>query len=103
MDEARRIARILLKKRIAACVNLVPNIGSWYWWKGRVEQGKEVLLLIKTSRSRLNLLSDLLKKSHSYELPELIALPIVWGDQGYLSWLSRTLTAPSSVRKILRR
>ncbi len=88
--EAQELARRILEEKLAGCINLVPKIRSMYWWKGRVEEASEVLLLIKTRRSALKNLSHFLKRHHSYELPELIALPILWGDPAYLKWL-RTL------------
>ena len=90
-QEGRRLARAILGAKKAACINLIPKIESWYWWKGRVEHGDEVLLLIKTRRAQLAGLTRLLKQHHSYDLPELIALPIQWGDLSYLEWLRRSL------------
>lgn len=89
--EARRLARILLQERAAGCVSLVPRVDSWYWWQGKVEKGQEILLLIKTSRSRLDRLSRLLKTHHSYETPEIIALPIQWAERSYLDWLGQSI------------
>ena len=89
--QAQRIAKLLLKRKVAGCVNLIPRIDSWYWWQGRIEHGKEFLLVIKTSSRHLNELGRLLKANHSYQTPELIALPIQWGDRSYLGWLDQTL------------
>jgi len=80
-----------LKNRRAACVNIIPRIESWYWWQGKIEQSKEFLLLIKTSRQRLPVLARLIKRHHSYQVPELIACPIQWGDKKYLNWLLQSL------------
>ena len=91
LREAQGLARIVLKERLAACVNLIPNIQSWYWWKGRVASGKEVLLLIKTTRASLNVLCQVLKSHHSYEIPEFIALPITHGNLAYLRWLKENI------------
>lgn len=89
--QAEKLARLLLREKAAACINLIPNIRSWYWWKNRIEKGREILLLIKTSRSQLRRCARLLKAHHAYDLPELIALPIFWGDQVYLKWLKDSM------------
>lgn len=89
--EAQRLSRLLLGKKLAACVNLLPGIDSWYWWQGKVTHGREILLFIKTSRLRLNRLTRLIKANHSYEVPELIALPIVWADAIYSQWLHQSM------------
>jgi periplasmic divalent cation tolerance protein len=82
---------LILKHRVAACVNLVRGIDSWYWWQGKVEHAPEILLLIKTVRSHLKRLHRLIKTHHSYDLPELIALPIRWGDPAYLNWMGKSM------------
>jgi len=76
-----------LKRRLVGCVNVIPGIRSFYWWKGRVEQGKELLLFLKTTRHRLPALSRFVKAAHSYDVPELVALPFSWGHPLYLKWL----------------
>jgi len=90
--EARRIARALMEKRLAACVNLfsVP-VHSIYRWKGKVESAKEFLLTIKTSRKRLGVVAAELKRLHSYDVPEIIALPIWAGSAEYLDWISESV------------
>lgn len=90
--EARRIARALVEARLAACVNLLEaRVRSTYRWKGRVESAREVLLLIKTSRKRFAALRREVRRLHSYEVPEIIALPIVAGSADYLAWLADCL------------
>ena len=89
--EAESLAKLLLKKRVAACVNIVPRIDSWYWWQGKMEHGKEFLLLIKTSSKKVQELVSLLKKTHSYQVPELLVLPIQLGERSYINWLFDTL------------
>ena len=86
-EEAERIARGVLEKRLAACVNIVPGLQSLYWWKGAIEQAPEWLLVIKTRRDRFEALREELGRLHSYETPEVIALPVVEGAASYLAWI----------------
>ena len=87
--EARRIAKAVVEQRLAACVNILDGrILSIYRWKGKVESGKEFLLVIKTSRRRFALLQKKIEQLHSYDVPEIIALPIVAGARGYLAWIA---------------
>jgi periplasmic divalent cation tolerance protein len=87
--EAERIARRLVQARLAACGNIVRSpVRSIYRWKDKIESAREFLLVIKTSRRRFAELQAAIKHLHSYEVPEIIALPIAAGSQGYLSWLA---------------
>ena len=86
-EEAHRIAQLLVKKKKAACVNIVPTVDSVFRWKGRVDSARESLLLVKTRASLLSEIISLVKEAHSYEVPEIIALPIVGGSEEYLKWL----------------
>ncbi len=92
-EEAARIARGLVEKRLAACVNVLPGVRSIYRWKGVVEDESEVLLVIKSSRALFNQLRIELERMHSYEVPEAIAIPIVEGSEPYLAWMDRELAA----------
>ena len=92
-EEAERIARTLVEKKLAACVNILPAVRSIYRWKGAIEDDQETLLLIKTSRALFGDLRVEIQKHHSYEVPEVIAVPIVDGSEGYLEWLDRELAA----------
>jgi periplasmic divalent cation tolerance protein len=92
-DEAARIARSLVEKRLAACVNITPAVRSFYRWKGVIEDEQESLLVIKSSRALFDELRAEIEKLHSYEVPEVIAVPIVDGSEGYLEWLERELVA----------
>ena len=90
-EEAHRIADQLLDQRKAACVNIVPKVDSLFWWQGKLDSAQESLLVIKTKASKLKEITELVKRVHSYEVPEVIALPIVGGNEDYLKWLDTTL------------
>jgi periplasmic divalent cation tolerance protein len=85
--EARRIARALVRERLAACVNLVPGVTSIYAWKGRVEEGREVLLVIKSRAALSRKLAARVKALHGYEVPEVVTLRIASGLPEYLRWV----------------
>jgi len=89
--EAERFARELVDEHLAACVNLIPQVRSFYRWKGKVETSDECLLVIKTSRSLFDSVRMILEKTHSYEVPEAIALQIVEGSENYLNWMQANL------------
>jgi periplasmic divalent cation tolerance protein len=92
--EARKIAQALVERRLAACVQEIGvPVRSMYRWKGRVESANEVLLLIKSSRKRFSAVSTLVKKLHSYEVPEIIALNIADGSREYLDWITSNVRA----------
>jgi periplasmic divalent cation tolerance protein len=84
------IARALVEERLAACVNLVPGLSSTYRWQGKVEQAEEFQLIIKTSGARFEAVRDRIKSLHSYDLPEIIAVPISKGETAYLNWLTES-------------
>jgi periplasmic divalent cation tolerance protein len=86
-EEARRIAEVLLKQRKAACVNIVPKVSSLFWWQDEIDSAEENLLIVKTKALQLNEVIRLVKENHSYEIPAVIALPIVGGNQDYLDWI----------------
>ncbi len=90
-EEAERIAEALVHQRLAACVTLVPEVASVYWWEGRVVRDREALLLVKTSRAKWPALMAAVREWHSYQVPEIIALPIVEGSASYLQWLEQSL------------
>jgi periplasmic divalent cation tolerance protein len=90
-DDARALARALVERRAAACVNAVSNVASTYRWKGEVQQDRETLLIIKTTASRLGAVEGTIRELTKYEVPELIALPIAAGGADYLKWLRESV------------
>ena len=92
-EEAEKLARLLVGQRVAACVNVIPAIRSYYRWEGAIESAAECLLVIKSSRERFGELKAAIEKAHSYEVPEIIALPIVEGAGKYLAWLGDAISA----------
>ncbi len=90
--EARKIARALVERRLAACVNEIgAPVRSVYRWKGKVETAREFLLMIKSTKRRFAGLRDAVRALHSYEVPEIIALPVVEGSRGYLQWIAESV------------
>jgi periplasmic divalent cation tolerance protein len=90
----RRIALAALRARLIACANLVPGIESHYWWKGRIDSAKEVLLVLKTTARRVAALEKLVLAEHPYETPEFVVVPFTGGSKRYLEWVEQSVTAP---------
>ena len=86
-EEAELISRVLLEQRKAACVNIVPRVSSLFWWQDNIGQASESLLVVKTKASLLDEIVQLVREIHSNDVPEIIALPIVGGNQDYLDWI----------------
>ncbi len=91
-EEAQKIAQTLLKRRQAACVNILPEVTSHYWWQGKLDSSRENLLIVKTKESLLPDIIKSVKKIHSYSVPEIIALPITGGNQEYLDWIDNEVS-----------
>jgi len=89
VEEAQRISKVLLEQRKIACVNIVPRVSSLFWWHDKLDSAEESLLIVKTKASLLNEIVPLVKEIHSYDIPELIALPIIGGNQDYLEWIRK--------------
>jgi periplasmic divalent cation tolerance protein len=94
-DTASRLARELVQTGLAACVNVVPGLSSFYIWNETLRSDEEVLMVIKTSREALPSLEESLVSLHPYEVPELIALPVVDGHDAYLRWLAAAVSRPA--------
>jgi len=90
MEESEKIARILVEERLAACVN-VADVNSYFRWKEELFKDREALLIIKTEKSKINGIIERIREVHSYEVPEIVALPIVAGYDKYLAWLEASL------------
>jgi periplasmic divalent cation tolerance protein len=95
IEEARRISQILLEQKKAACINIIPDINSSYWWEGKIEKEQENLLIVKTTSALFDEVVRLVKENHSYKVPEIIALPIVGGNPDYLKWIDETIQKKS--------
>ncbi|MCX5657610.1 MAG: divalent-cation tolerance protein CutA [Candidatus Omnitrophica bacterium] len=90
-EEAKKIARILVEKKLASCVNIISGIDSIYRWQGKIEESSEVLLMAKTKGSLWRRLTEEVKKNHSYDTPEIIFLPVSRGLRKYLDWIDESL------------
>jgi periplasmic divalent cation tolerance protein len=90
-EDGERLARLLVERELAACVQVLPPMISIYRWQGNVERASEVLLIIKTARAIYSELEATIKENHPYQTPEIIALPIETGSDAYLSWLTRSV------------
>lgn len=86
--ECRRIARRLIEEKLAACVNITQPIQSVYWWEGKIDQGREFLMFIKTTRDLFQQIRSEIALIHSYHTPEIICLPIIDGSPNYLQWVA---------------
>lgn len=86
-QEAERLARLVLEKKLAACVNILKGATSLFWWQGKIDTASESLMVIKTTRALLSSLVQTIKKAHSYSVCEVIALPIAGGNKPYLDWV----------------
>ncbi len=90
-QDASALARVLVERRLAACVNAVSRVSSTYRWKGEVQQDQETLLIIKTTVRRLTAVEKTIREESKYELPEVIALPVQGGSADYLAWVAESV------------
>lgn len=85
--EAGQIGEDLISKKLAACVNVIPGVTSYYRWGGEAQIGRELIILVKTRKENYDRVQEVIKEHHSYDLPEIVALPMVGGDENYLRWI----------------
>ncbi|MEM3784051.1 MAG: divalent-cation tolerance protein CutA [Candidatus Bathyarchaeia archaeon] len=90
-EEAEKIARTLLVEKLITCANIISPIHSLFWWQGKIDEAQEQLILMKTRKDLFNKLAEKVKALHSYQTPEIIALPITKGSKNYLKWLDESL------------
>ncbi len=90
-EEAEKIGHKLVENKLAACVNIIEPISSLFWWQAKIDRASESLLIIKSKKSKLPKIIKLIKSIHSYEVPEIIALPIIGGEKKYLRWIDESL------------
>jgi periplasmic divalent cation tolerance protein len=88
-DEARKIGQELVISRLAACVNILDNMNSFYIWDGKVQDDQEVVMIAKTTEERVPQLIDKVKALHSYECPCIVSMPVSGGNQAYLDWIAQ--------------
>lgn len=91
LKTARGLAKAALSAKLIACANLVPKIESHYWWQGKLESSAEILLVLKTTESKLAALEKLILAKHPYDTPEFLVLPVAAGSRKYLDWLAASL------------
>lgn len=88
---ARALAKAALEQRLVACANLIPKVESHYWWQGKLESSAEVLIVFKTTRTKIKGLESLVPATHPYDTPEFIVLPITTGNKRYLDWVDASV------------
>jgi periplasmic divalent cation tolerance protein len=93
-SEARKLAELAVGSRLAACGQVMSPITSVYWWQGKVENAQEWMVVLKTTAGRVERLMERLRAEHSYDTPEIVAVPIVSGDPAYLDWIATETAEP---------
>lgn len=93
--EARRIAKSLVEKKLVACVNIIDKIKSIFWWQGKIDSASEVLLMAKSKKSLMHKVIRQVKSLHSYQVPEVISLPVIAGNKDYIEWINESVRKSS--------
>ena len=90
-EQASRISDVLLQKKLIACANIVKDVRSFFWWKGQVDSCSELLMIMKSRGELLDDIVDEVKSHHNYEVPEIVAMPILGGNSSYLRWIDESV------------
>lgn len=97
--EAGKIAKTLVEGRLAACVNIIPRVNSFFYWEGKLCIEKEVMILIKTTRKKLKIIMHKIKEIHSYKVPEILFLEVDGGEKNYLDWVKKNSSIKKNIDK----
>lgn len=90
-EQAQRISDLLLQRKLVACANIIKNVKSFFWWQGKVDHSDEGMLVMKSREELLGEVVRLVRENHSYEVPEVVALPIIGGNPDYLRWIDESI------------
>ena len=91
IEEARTVTQQLLKKRLVACCNLISSVESSFWWEGKIQRERETLAMIKTKKTKFDSVLREVKAKHSYQVPEILVLPVLKGNPDYLQWIHQVV------------
>lgn len=89
--QAEKISNIIVENKVGACVNIIEDVHSTFFWNGKIENQKECLLIVKSRADKFDKLKEIVSSSHPYTVPEIIAVPVVLGNDGYLKWIDETV------------
>jgi periplasmic divalent cation tolerance protein len=91
LADAEKCADVLLSRKLVACTNITQEISSLFWWQGKIDSADEVLMLAKSTQSLFSEITDCIQAHHPYDVPEIIALPIIAGSEAYLKWITESV------------
>ncbi len=100
--EARKIAKTLVEGRLAACVNIIPRVTSFFYWEGKLCVEKEAMILIKTTSKKSKIIMNKIKEAHSYEVPEIVFLKVDGGEKKYLEWVNKMVGEKKILTKMFK-